>query len=398
MADIGGGSQLPSYMESINEEGNKNHVFPFCFGTQIIFPDPKMEQDYKYLGWKDFGVDYLENNCDKVRKVRFASWFSYTINANSGRYGSMSDTFQIYKLACEKALRRSAKSSSILRDAYEGFSKVPDIWALMVVRGVNKQRTQYISTVEAMESMVSLKFVSPTEENPVFSNKKKIGKRLNDLFQDETSRSLLLYELRNLFESFDASNIEWNDPLSFGCIVDRNSDIIFGKLPEDLNKREMIVSLPPIPADFQGNDEEFEAICCYFNDENKAEYTEGTYIVRIVSNFLDPLFCYENTKLKIIWAEEVSEASQRRMVDSGEIRVGHKPDFRVKSPLIAGKVEICLMEASRVLPTNKKIRDDWDKLIKLMKDAHMRLLKTLKIRLNQTLDPTVNLSGTHFDC
>ncbi|CAG8699488.1 6080_t:CDS:10, partial [Acaulospora morrowiae] len=296
-----------------------------------------------------------------------------------GRYDSMSDTFQIYKLACEKALRRSTKSSNILRDAYEGFSKIPDIWALMVVRG-NKQRTQYLSTVEAMESMVdinyynlileklitdantfytfqvSLKFVSPTEENPVFSNKKKIGKRLNDLIQDETSRSLLLYELRSLFESFNASNIEWNDPLSF--------------------------------ADFQGNDEEFEDICvmhriidsirhiwCYFNDENKAD--EGTYIVRIVSNFLDSLFCYENSKLKIIWAEEVSEASQRRMDDSGEIRIGHKPDFRVKSPLIAGEVEICLMEASRVLPTDKKIRDDWDKSIKLMKDAHVRLLRKL---------------------
>ncbi|CAG8734007.1 10883_t:CDS:2 [Cetraspora pellucida] len=35
------------------------------------------------------------------------------------------------------------------------------------------------------------------------------------------------------------------------------------------------------------------------------------------------------------------------------------------------------MEASRVLPTNKKIREDWDKLIKLMKDAHVRLLRKL---------------------
>ncbi len=107
---------------------------------------------------------------------------------------------------------------------------------------------------------------------------------------------MLLYELRSLFESIDADTIEWNDPLSFGCIVDRNSDIIFGKLPEEqkknlreiinlaygqyktstvisglvkvlleksksLNKREMMVSLPPIPADFHGNDEEFEDIC-----------------------------------------------------------------------------------------------------------------------------------------
>ncbi len=73
-------------------------------------------------------------------------------------------------------------------------------------------------------------------------------------------------------------------------------------------------------------------------------------------------------------AEEVSEASQRWMYDSGEIRVGHKPDFRMKSPLIAGEVEICFMEASRVLPTDKKIHDDWDKL---MKDAHVQLLRKL---------------------
>ncbi|CAG8438898.1 9106_t:CDS:2 [Cetraspora pellucida] len=65
------------------------------------------------------------------------------------------------------------------------------------------------------------------------------------------------------------------------------------------------------------------------------------------------------------------------MDDSGEIRIGHKPDFCVKSPLIAGEVEICLMEASCVLSTDKKICDDWDKLIKLMKDAHMRLLRKL---------------------
>ncbi|RIB00669.1 hypothetical protein C2G38_2256564 [Gigaspora rosea] len=368
-----------------------------------------MEQEYKYLGWKDFGVGYLENNCDKARKVRFASWFGYTINANGGRYGCMSDTFQIYKLACEKALRHTAKSSTILREAYEGFDKITD----------GRQRTQYISTVDAMESIVSLKFISSTEINPVSSNKQKIEKRLNDLIREKTSPySLLLYELRSLFQSYGVDNIEWTDPLSFGCIIDRDSDMIFGKLPEDqrknlreildlpyhkfemspiiselvkvllersksLNKREMMVSLPPISMNFQGNDEEFEDICvirhiwCHFKDENKAEYTEGTYIVRIVSSFLDPLFCYENAKLKIIWAEEVSEASQRRMDDSGETRIGHKPDFRIKSPLIVDEVEICLMEASRVLPTDKKIREDWDKLIKLMKDAHVRLLRKL---------------------
>ncbi|CAG8547754.1 41977_t:CDS:2 [Gigaspora margarita] len=97
-----------------------------------------------------------------------------------------------------------------------------------------------------------------------------------------------------------------------------------------LNKREMMVSLPPISIDFQGNDEEFEDICvirhiwCHFKDENKAEYTEGTYIVRI--------------------AEEVLEAPQRRMEDSGETRIGHKPDFQIKSPLIVDEAEICLHE------------------------------------------------------
>ena len=95
-----------------------------------------MEQDYKYLGWKDFGVDYLENNCDKVRKVRFASWFGYTINTNNGRYGSMSNMFQIYKLACKKALRHSAKSSSILRDVYEGFSRVPDVCIVFFIPSI----------------------------------------------------------------------------------------------------------------------------------------------------------------------------------------------------------------------------------------------------------------------
>ncbi|CAG8589023.1 13778_t:CDS:1, partial [Racocetra fulgida] len=85
----------------------------------------------------------------------------------------------------------------------------------------------------------------------------------------------------------------------FGCIIDRDSDMIFGKLPEDqrknlreildlpyhkfemsliiselvkvllersksLNKREMMVSLPPISMDFQGNDEEFEDICVMY--------------------------------------------------------------------------------------------------------------------------------------
>ncbi|CAG8650710.1 27583_t:CDS:10 [Dentiscutata erythropus] len=289
-----------------------------------------------------------------------------------------------------------------------------EVWAPMAVRG-GRQRTQYISTVDAMESIVSLKFISSTEINPVSSNKQKIEKRLNDLIREKTSPySLLLYELRSLFQSYGVDNIEWTDPLSFGCIIDRDSDMIFGKLPEDqrknlreildlpyhkfeispiiselvkvllersksLNKREMMVSLPPISMDFQGNDEEFEDIYvmyriidsirhiwCHFKDENKAEYTEGMYIIRIVSSFLGPLFCYENAKLKIIWAEEVSEASQRRMDDSGETRIGHKPDFRIKSPLIVDEVEICLMEASR--------------------DAHVKLLRKLTRRAGEMKD------------
>ncbi|CAG8516187.1 9453_t:CDS:2 [Ambispora leptoticha] len=45
-------------------------------------------------------------------------------------------------------------------------------------------------------------------------------------------------------------------------------------------------------------------------------------------------------------AKEVSETSQRWMNNSGEIRIGHKSNFHVKSLLIAGKVEICLIEVS----------------------------------------------------
>ncbi|CAG8486387.1 13138_t:CDS:10 [Ambispora leptoticha] len=274
-----------------------------------------MEQDYKYLGWKNFSVEYLENNCDKVRK-----------------------------LACEKALHYSIKSSSILQDAYEEFSKIPD----------NKQRTQYLSMVEAMESMIDINYYNLI---------------LEKLITDA-----------NTFYMFQVS-LKFNDPLSFGCIVDRNLDIIFRKLSEErkknlreiinlaydqyetshaiselikilleklksLNKREMIVSLPPISADFQGNNKEFEDIC-------------------VMHRIIDSM------------TKEVSETSQHWMDDSGEIRIGHKSNFHVKSLLIAGEVKIGLMEASRILPTDKKIHDDWDKLIKLMKDAHVRLLRKL---------------------
>ncbi|CAH1765273.1 3773_t:CDS:2 [Entrophospora sp. SA101] len=115
---------------------------------------------------------------------------------------------------------------------------------------------------------------------------------------------------------------------------------------KSLNKRGMMVSLPPIPMDFEGDNEEFEDIC-------------------IMHKIVDSM------------AEEVSEASQRWMDDSGELRVSHKPDFWVKSSINAGDVEVCLMEALRVLPTDKKICDDWDKLIKLMKDTHVQLLRKL---------------------
>ncbi|CAG8547059.1 537_t:CDS:2, partial [Diversispora eburnea] len=185
------------------------------------------------------------------------------------------------------------------------------------------------------------------------------------VIQEETSPYLsLLYKLKKLFKSFNVDNLKWNDPLSFCCIVDRDSDIIFGKLTEDqkkdlrqivhlrynqfevdpavselvkalfeksksLNKKEMMVPLPHVSADFRGSDEEFENIC-------------------IMHKIIDSM------------TEEVSEASQRRMDNSGEIRVGRKPDFQVKSTLVAEEVEICLME-----------------LIKIMKDVHVRLLRKI---------------------
>lgn len=39
-----------------------------------------------------------------------------------------------------------------------------------------------------------------------------------------------------------------------------------------LNKREMMVSLPPISIDFQGNDEEFEDICVMYKIINSITY------------------------------------------------------------------------------------------------------------------------------
>ncbi|CAG8456574.1 11823_t:CDS:2, partial [Ambispora leptoticha] len=92
----------------------------------------------------------------------------------------------------------------------------------------------------------------------------------------------------------------------------------------------MIVSLLPIPVDFQENNEKFEDIC-------------------VMHRIIDSV------------AEEVSEVSQRQMDDSEEIRIGYKSNFHVKSLLIAGKVEIYLMEVSHVLLTDKKICDNWDK-------------------------------------
>jgi len=85
-------------------------------------------EKYNYLNWTDFGIEYLVDNCDKVRKVRFPSWFSYTINVNGGRYGSMSDTFRIYSLACEKALKHVTRPSDALQEAYKSFKElIPDV-------------------------------------------------------------------------------------------------------------------------------------------------------------------------------------------------------------------------------------------------------------------------------
>lgn len=95
-----------------------------------------METKYKYLNWTDFGVEYLVDSYDKLKKVRFPSQFSYTINVNGEQYSSMSDTFQIYSLACEKALREITRTSNALQDtrtgnalkeAYESFKQMTDV-------------------------------------------------------------------------------------------------------------------------------------------------------------------------------------------------------------------------------------------------------------------------------
>ncbi|CAG8817917.1 11247_t:CDS:2, partial [Gigaspora rosea] len=67
--------------------------------------------------------------------------------------------------------------------------------------------------------------------------------------------------------------------------------------------------------------------------------------------------------------EVVSEASLHRMDDSGEVRIGCKTDFRVKYPLVIDGIELCLIEVSRVLPTDRKIPDE--------RDAHVRLMGNL---------------------
>ncbi|CAG8730180.1 1760_t:CDS:2, partial [Dentiscutata erythropus] len=184
-------------------------------------------------------------------------------------------------------------------------------------------------------------------------------------------------------------NIEWNNSLSFGCIVDRNSDIIFGKLAEEQKKnlREIInlaydqYEISPIISELiKENDEEFEDICVM---HTQSDISGATLTMKTRLKTQRRHICYghvhfydkEETscfyyglankppetgpsdrdvifiKLKIIWAKKVSEASQHWMDNSGEIRIGHNPNFHVKSPLIAGEVEICLMEASHVLPT-----------------------------------------------
>jgi hypothetical protein len=40
---------------------------------------------YAYLGWNDYGVDYLKENCNKPKKLTFTAWFGYNLNANEGR-------------------------------------------------------------------------------------------------------------------------------------------------------------------------------------------------------------------------------------------------------------------------------------------------------------------------
>jgi hypothetical protein len=43
-----------------------------------------MEQ-YKYLGWEDFGVEHLTENYGNSVKTKFTAWFGYAIEANGWR-------------------------------------------------------------------------------------------------------------------------------------------------------------------------------------------------------------------------------------------------------------------------------------------------------------------------
>ena len=40
---------------------------------------------YVYLGWNDYGVAYLKENCNNEKKLTFTAWFRYMLRTNDGR-------------------------------------------------------------------------------------------------------------------------------------------------------------------------------------------------------------------------------------------------------------------------------------------------------------------------
>ncbi|CAG8650743.1 7633_t:CDS:2, partial [Paraglomus brasilianum] len=101
------------------------------------------------------------------------------------------------------------------------------------------------------------------------------------------------------------------------------------------------------------------------NPEGVNDYNEGTYVVDIISQLLQVLRYGE----KAFWlAEEISEASSRH----------HKSDMRVKVNLPDKEsLEILFLESSRPNADLRKFLLDWVKLIRMGKDAHVRMFDTM---------------------
>ena len=84
--------------------------------------------------------------------------------------------------------------------------------------------------------------------------------------------------------------------------------------------------------------------------------------------------------------EETSKSSQWCVDDTGEKnKHGQKSDFRIKAALVTSDTEALIMEASRVIPLDQKLRDDWDKLIQVKKEPLTKRTEVITSNCHLTL-------------